>query len=72
MIRAVASSAVERSGALVIRMWFEPGPGGGLRARITATTDLSERDETVTVSSSRDGIIAAVSVWIDAFMSETR
>ncbi len=68
MIRAVASWAGERTGVLVIRVWFEPGAGGGLRARITGNVDLRERDETVTVCSSPEGTAEAVIAWIDAFM----
>lgn len=52
----------------MIRVWFEPGAGGGLRARLTGNSDLYERDETVTVCSSAEGIAAAVIAWIDAFV----
>jgi hypothetical protein len=68
MIRPVAARTGERTGVLVIRVWFEPGAGGGFRARITGNSDLCERDETVTVSSSPEGTLAAVTDWIDAFV----
>jgi hypothetical protein len=67
----VPSAAGERTGILVVRAWIEPGVGGGLRARITATLDVAERDEVVTVASSVDGVVAAVADWVDAFVSST-
>ena len=68
MICSVATWAGERTGVLVIRVWYEPGAGGGLRARITGNLDVSERDETVTVASSPEGTAAAVVAWIEAFI----
>lgn len=52
----------------MIRVWLEPGAGGGFRARITGSSDLRERDETVTVCSSPEGTLAAVTDWIDGFV----
>jgi hypothetical protein len=54
---------------LVIRAWFEPGAGGGLRARITGNLDLESREQTVTVASSASGVAAAVLEWVDAFVA---
>ena len=72
MIAVVQPVAGERTGVLVVRAWFEPGAGGGLRARITETLDVTEPDEAVTVSSSAEGVVAAVSIWIEAFLSSVR
>ena len=68
MMRAVLHSTIERTGVLVVRVWLEPGVGGGLRARLTGNLDLSERDESVTVCSSPEAIADAVIAWVDAFL----
>lgn len=68
MMCAVVLRTGERTGVLVIRVWFEPCAGVGLRARITGTLDLSERDETVTVCSTPEGIADVVIEWIDTFV----
>jgi len=52
----------------VIRAWFEPGPGGGLRARIRRTVDVSSPGETVTVTASPEEITRVVVDWLDAFI----
>lgn len=60
--------AAERTGALVVRAWVEPGQdaGGGLRARITYAADLSsENDETVRLATTRDQILGTVTAWLD-------
>jgi hypothetical protein len=64
----VVLRVAERTGVLVIRAWIEPGPGGGLRARITRTLDVVERGETVTVASTRDEITKTVADWLDAYV----
>ena len=69
MIADMRPWAGERTGVLVVRAWFEPGAGGGLRARITGTVDVAARDEVVTVSSSTEGVASAVAEWIDAFLA---
>jgi hypothetical protein len=63
--------AGERTGILVVRAWIEPGAGGGLRARITATSDVAAPVEVVTVCSSVEGVVATVTQWIDAFVGST-
>ena len=69
MIARVAPRTSERTGVLVIRAWFEPGAGGGLRARLTGTLDVETREETVTVASSAHGVATAVLEWLDAFVA---
>ena len=58
----------ERTGVLVIRVWIEPGIGGGIRARITRTLDVAERDEVATAASTPEQITRTVSDWLDAFL----
>jgi hypothetical protein len=65
----VALSEAERAGVLVIRVWIEPGAGDGLRARITRTVDISERDEIVTVASTPDEITETVADWLAAYVA---
>lgn len=55
-------------GLLVVRAWVEPDGERGLRARITQTLDLAGRDESVTVVSSAEEVLAAVRTWLDAFL----
>jgi hypothetical protein len=69
MIAAVPRGTGERTGVLVVRIWVEPGVGGGLRARMTSTLDVTEQDEVVTVASTPDGIAAVVDRWIDDFVA---
>ena len=61
--------AGKRTGVLVVRIWVEPGVGGGLRARMTSTLDVVEPHELITVASTPDGIVTAVIDWIDAFLA---
>jgi hypothetical protein len=65
----MAVSTPERVGVMVIRVWFEPGAGGGLRARMTGTLDLETREQTVTVSASPEGIADVVLAWLGSFIS---
>jgi hypothetical protein len=70
----VVSESSERAAALVIRAWIEPEPGrpasAGLRARITYSTDLSATDKTELVAASPDEITAAVTDWLERFLSD--
>ena len=69
MMAAVPRGTGERTGVLVVRIWVEPGVGGGLRARMTSTLDSTEQDELVTVASTPEGIAAVVRQWIDDFIA---
>ena len=66
---AVPRGTGERTGVLVVRIWVEPGVGGGLRARMTSTLDATEHNEVVTVASTSEGIAAVVRQWIDDFIA---
>lgn len=55
-------------GLLIVRAWVEADSGRGLRARITQTLDLETREESVTLASSVDEVVAAVRVWLDALL----
>lgn len=63
----MAADRPERTGALVVRAWVEPGrDDAGLRARISYMTDLSvTEDETVRVVASREQILGTVTEWLD-------
>ena len=52
---------------LVIRVWAEGDEAPRLRARITKTLDLTQRDETSTVASSVEEIEAVVRAWLFEF-----
>jgi hypothetical protein len=61
------ASAGERSGVLVVRAWIEGAPPQ-LKARITHTIDLDQREpETATVSSA-DQIQDEIRRWLDALV----
>jgi hypothetical protein len=64
----VAADTPERTGALVVRAWVEPGRDGtALRARITYSADLAstEQEDTVRVASDREQILGTVTEWLD-------
>ena len=56
---------------MIVRIWIEDGTAPGLRARLTATLDVSAPGQTVSAASSSDEILATVQAWLDAFLSET-
>ena len=58
----------DRSAALVIRAWHEPGaPPEEIRARLTQTPDSDEPGSSETVALGEDAILAAVRDWLHAF-----
>lgn len=59
----------DQDAVLIIRLWFESEHRGGFRARILYG-DLDDPSSTVAVSSPED-VIAAVRVWLDAFLGTT-
>jgi hypothetical protein len=64
----VAAATPERTGALVVRAWVEPGSdGAALRARITYSADLAstEQEDTVRVAADREQILGTVNEWLD-------
>lgn len=60
----------DRVGVLVVRVRAEGPLAEGLRARITTTLDLSSGDEVVTLATDKEGVLAAVREWLDAFISD--
>ena len=62
----------DRSAALIIRVWQEDG-AQGFRARLTAADTSPGSDgggeRTVAVASSAGDVLAAVSTWLDAFLT---
>lgn len=56
----------ERTGVLVIRAWIETNGEERLRARITQTIDIEQREQSSTAVATADEIHAAVSLWLSA------
>jgi hypothetical protein len=65
----VSTTTQERAGVIVIRVWIEDASSAQLRARITASEDLSSVEQTVGAAEGVDGILAAVSDWLDGFLA---
>jgi hypothetical protein len=65
----MAVDHVERTGVLVLRVWVEHDGAGGLRARITESSDLSTRQQTTVVAGSVDEVLRIVREWVQAFAS---
>ena len=59
----------ERTGVLVLRVWFEPSAraGEGLRARITAEEQLGSGERTTVVAGSVEQIVEIVRSWVEGF-----
>jgi hypothetical protein len=64
----VSLPPTERTGVLVIRAWIETNGDERLRARITQTIDIEQRDQTSTVVATADEIYAAVCLWVSTLM----
>jgi hypothetical protein len=60
----------EQSGVLVIRVWAQGDTF--VRARVTRTLDVSERDEETSVVANVDGVFGAVTSWLEDFLSSAR
>jgi MoxR-like ATPase len=58
-------------GVVVIRVWVE-GPDRRLRARVTQTLDVTEREQMVRAAGTPEGVEAIVREWIAAFLAATR
>lgn len=56
----------ERTGVMVVRIWIE-GDGCGLRARLTATDDISSGEETTTTAATLEDVLDVVRRWVEAF-----
>jgi hypothetical protein len=65
----VATSAADRTGLLVIRVWLEGTSPHELRARITTSDDLTSRDHTVAMAGTIDDVERIVAAWLRAFSS---
>lgn len=62
----------ERSGILVVRVWLEPHPGGGMRARISGSGSGGQADEPIGTAASPEGVTAAVRSWLEGFIASGR
>jgi hypothetical protein len=58
-------------GALVIRVWREPGVPG-FRGRVTYRLEVSETAETTVVVDTPERLHTAVQEWLDGFLTGTR
>lgn len=59
----------ERTGVLVVRAWVEGDAPAVLRARMTWTFDLADREPTTKAYAGVDAIEAAAKAWLDEFMA---
>jgi hypothetical protein len=48
---------------MVLRLWIEPG--GGIRVRVTRTTDVESGQSTTTYATAFSEVIALVQAWLD-------
>jgi hypothetical protein len=58
-------------GALVIRVWREPGVPG-FRGRVTYRLEVSEAVETTVAVDTPERLHTAVQEWLDGFLTGTR
>jgi hypothetical protein len=56
------------TGVLVVRAWLEDRRNGALRARITWTADVSQRDVTRVIVAGEEEIRREVQTWLDALV----
>jgi hypothetical protein len=61
-------STAERTGVLVLRVWIEYDGAGGLRARITESSDILSYEQTTVVAGSIDDVLGVVRDWLNAFV----
>jgi hypothetical protein len=64
---AVTSDEAERSGVLVLRVWLEGDPDGGLRARILGSSSGGLADQPVSAAATTEGVTSAVRSWLEGF-----
>jgi hypothetical protein len=58
------------AGALLIRVWLEPGSDRPLRARITAGVSPTRHEETTVVVTEARDVVIVVQRWLDGFLTE--
>lgn len=63
----MTTTPIDRTGILIVRLWMEPHPDGGLRARITHTLDASTPDHGTASAGTPEGIYTLVRTWVEAF-----
>jgi hypothetical protein len=57
-----------RSGVLMVRAWFEDGPGEGFRVRILGRLDIEQPDEVYDrAAATPEQACSAVCEWLEAF-----
>jgi hypothetical protein len=62
------STAPQRTGILVIRVWLEQDAPGRLRARLTQAADLGDPGTTLGTASDLPGVCDAVEAWLRRFL----
>ncbi len=58
----------ERAAVMVVRVWIESGDGG-LRARLTESSDLASPQLSSRAAASVDEIVEIVRSWLEAFVT---
>jgi hypothetical protein len=62
------TTAPQRTGILVIRVWLEQDAPGRLRARLTQAADLGDPATTLATASDLPGVRDAVEAWLRRFL----
>jgi hypothetical protein len=55
---------------MVIRVWVERDAAAPLRARVTRTLDIDNREEIVSVASGVEEVCAIMRAWLDEFLRD--
>lgn len=58
----------DRTGILIVRLWFEARARDGFRARITQTLDSAEPEETTATAATPEDIYTLVRTWVGRFV----
>lgn len=59
----------ERTGVLVLRVWLERDARNGLRARITAESELGSGERTSVAAVTIEQILGYVRTWVENFVA---
>jgi hypothetical protein len=63
----VGRTVSERAGVIVVRVWIERDAAPLLRARITASADLSSDERTIGACAGIEDTLEAVREWLEGF-----
>jgi hypothetical protein len=65
----VSTTASERTGVIVVRVWTEDAEPP--RARITGSSSLPSEERTIAVAAGVEEIVAAVRNWLEEFLASS-